>query len=272
LFLPFVVVKVNSGDIELPRSTPLGYVEFFRALYSKYPAVGRPRSVFGGLWTDRTNAAAVLRGKLAVGQMSTEVSSIITGFINNGLATIKLNAVPDRKVWLENIAERLGETLDDKALLSPLRAILEDNPLAIRADWLSGIESELTQTSASNPSPSPAECLDIVVPFGNDVCLDVVRDGHRLPEFTPHGISRWVNRTSKTVLALAGDSGILDRHALPNGSAAIVGPGTLYRAHCAPRSAALRIQCLPERGAPLQVVTDPQRREVVRSSGVRILI
>jgi len=60
LYLPFVPIKVDGGDTELARTGQLGFAEFFSALYSAHPSVGRSRSVLGGLWTDRTDAAAIL--------------------------------------------------------------------------------------------------------------------------------------------------------------------------------------------------------------------
>ena len=67
LYLPFVVVRPEGSDAELPRWTPTGFVEFFKAVYAAYPMTGRPRTIFGGLWTDRTDAAAVLKGKTDIG-------------------------------------------------------------------------------------------------------------------------------------------------------------------------------------------------------------
>ena len=46
LYLPFIAVKVQGGDVELPRSGALGFGEFFSKLYRQHPGAGRPRSVF----------------------------------------------------------------------------------------------------------------------------------------------------------------------------------------------------------------------------------
>ena len=59
LYLPFVVVKIDGGDVDLPRSSISGYSDFFAALYKQHPVTGRHRSVFGGLWTDRIDALLV---------------------------------------------------------------------------------------------------------------------------------------------------------------------------------------------------------------------
>lgn len=68
LAVPSVVVKLDDGDLDVPRVTELEYSEFFQMLYRQHPTAGRHRSVYGGLWTDRTDGAALLRGRVAIWQ------------------------------------------------------------------------------------------------------------------------------------------------------------------------------------------------------------
>jgi hypothetical protein len=272
LYFPFVAVKVDYGDAELPRTPLLGVAEFFGALFLKHPAAGRPRSVLGGLWIDRTDAPALLRSKLGIGQISAGTGAVMADLVQEGVAVIELRGELDQKAWRNNLANHLGEKLEDAALLALLRGVLEDNPLVVKAEWISSVEGWLTQPSAGNPSPSPAECLDVIISFGEDVVLDLMRESHRLPEFTPDGVSRYAGGTARAALAIAGANSIVDRIELRRGSAAIIGPGTLYRVRCASGSLALRILCLPARGTPLALLADKDRRDHARPSKVRIFI
>ncbi len=201
LYLPFLVVKVDGGDAELPRAPLLGFAEFFASLYRSHPAAGRPRSVFGGLWTDRTDAAALLRGKTEIGQIPQGAEAGIAALIHTGVSLVELHRAPEPA---EPLAEIVGAVLEDAALLPLLRAVLEDNPLAVQAERLDAAATALAQPSAGNPSPSPAECLAIVVSLGEGVVVDAVRDSHRLPEFTPLGVSRWASRAAADGLSVVG--------------------------------------------------------------------
>jgi hypothetical protein len=266
LYLPFVTVKVDGGDAELPRAPMLGFGEFFAALYAAHPAVGRHRSVLGGLWVDRTDAAAVLRGKLDTGQVLPDAAPPIQQLIQSGFAVLGLAHTPSEFSWREALSDRVGDVLEETALLAPLRSILNDHPLVVRADWMAG-ETPLGQASARSGAPSPAECIEIIIPFNEGVVLDVVRDSHKLPEFTPAGGSRWGNGA----VSVVGAEAFLDRYDLAAGEAVIVGPGTIFRLRCGPGNAAVLITCLPARGMPAALAISGEKREKMRESGVRVL-
>jgi hypothetical protein len=241
LYLPFIVVKVEGGDVELPRAPMLGFSEFFAALYAVNPGAGRHRSVYGGLWTDRTDASALLRGKLAVGQLSVDASQPIQEIIHNGFAVVPLAEVPEIILWQRAAQEAATKALRDPALSNVLCAVLEDHPLPVKSEWMTQTTA-LAQPSARNPSPSPAECVEIVIPFGDGVVLDVVRDSHKLPEFTSRGASRWRGA------AAIGAASFLDHYDLPPGSVAIIGPGTIYSTRQSEGTGSALISCVPMRG------------------------
>ncbi len=270
LYLPFLMVKVDGGDAELPRAAMLGFSEFFSALFLANMSAGRHRSVLGGLWTDRIDAMAVLRGKLAIGAVSAEPA--LSQLIQSGFAVVGLLDTPDRGAWREALAPQAAEMLEDPALLPLLRGALEDNPLAVRADWLRDGESELGQPSAGNPSPFAAECLAVVVAFDNSVVLDVVRNSHMLPEFTTAGVSRWISGSASNGVSLAAAGGMLDRVELEAGQVAVIGPGTLYRVKADEEDSAVLLLCLPQRGSPMALATGRGRRESARKSGVRVSV
>jgi hypothetical protein len=270
-YLPFLTVKLDGGDAELPRGSAAGFCEFFTALYRAHPMSGRPRSVLGGLWTDRTDAAAVLRGKCAVGLLPPEVAGPIAQLIHAGLAIMELRN-PSTESLSKITPKWVGAVLDDPVLLPLLRGVLEDNPLVVSAGVVRDAETELAQPSAGNPSPSPAECLAVVVALKEGVVLDVVRDSHELPEFSPAGTSRWADGAGRDGFAMAAAHGVLDRHALQVGSAAAIGPGVMYRLRCEANAEAVQMLCVPARLMPVALAAEKARRETVRASGVRVFL
>jgi len=141
----------------------------------------------------------------------------------------------------------------------------------LRAELLHAGATPLAQPSAGNPAPSPAECLELVVPLAGEVALEVVRDSHLLPEFTPGGVSRWATGAAAEGLSLALPHGLLDRHVLAVGTAAAVGPGTLHRLQIAAPGRAVRLLCLPVRATPAAPAAEG-RRQMARASGVRVWV
>lgn len=271
LYLPFLIVKMNGGDAELPRAPTLGFKDFFNSLYVTHPTAGRQRSVFGGLWTDRTDAAALLRGKVEIGQLSTETARTIEKLIHGGSSTIRLQAIPERAGWDNAGGDQVADLLEDSSLLLPLRAILEDNPLVVATEVVAQFASPLRQPSAAAPSTSPAECVEIIVPLSDGVVLEVVRESHRLPEFSTSGRSRWTSGLGDDIVDTVTATGLLDREELPHGTVAIVGAGTIYRLRCESGAAAARIMCLPARGLPVALAIAEARTDTLLESGVRVL-
>src|ERR1700733_8617377 len=120
----------------------------------------RSRSVFGGLWTDRTDAAALLRGKIEIGQILPANASSVAQLIHDGVAIFDLREVPAQPAWRDKLEENAGDAIEDAALLPVLRAVLEDNPLVVKVEWVGDGDVDFSQPSAGNPSPSPAECVE----------------------------------------------------------------------------------------------------------------
>jgi hypothetical protein len=269
LYFPFLVVKVDGGDAELPRAPMLGFGEFFSSLYLSHPAVGRSRSLLGGLWTDRTDAASLLRGKTAIGQIAPAISGALSHLIQHGFAIVDLAQVPPAAAWNDALGDRAGDVLDDSMMLAIGRVVLEDSPLIVNVALIRDSDAGLAQPSASSPSPSPAECIEVIVPLADGVTIDVARDSHRLPEFTPHGVSRWTSPGPSPEPAQAAVMGFLDSSPLEKGKAAVIGPGTLYRVRVSTGAVAARILCLPGRGLPIAMAYDKARKPIIRSSGVR---
>ncbi len=244
LYLPFISVKVNGGDAELPRAPQLGFVDFITSFHRANPSAGRHRSLLGGLWTDRTDAGALLRGKTQIGQIDNSVGAILDQLINRGFATLQLKKTPSVGAWLSGLQDAALLLTQDAALAGVLRTAFEDVALVAKAEWVEPGEVLLAQPSTRNASPSAAECLDIVVPLGGGVKLDVVRESHKLPEFTPNGASRWSDPAAHAVNA----HHFLDSYALEPGTVAIIGAGTIYAPRCKSESSVVRILAVPARG------------------------
>jgi hypothetical protein len=273
LYLPFIAVKVHGGDIELPRSSPLGFAEFFSSFYRMHPSAGRSRSVFGGLWTDRIDAAAMLRGKVAVGQIGGDAAAAIAPLVHSGISVFANGAKASAR---RRTPEFAGAVVDDALTLEVLHGVLEDNPVVLGiSDLANGLSTGWSQPSAQNASPSPAECVTLVALLGNgntEVTIEVVRDSHKLPEFTRLGVSRWANEGTHAGLELVLENqGMVDAYTLRAGSVALIGAGTIYRVPQGENAAGLRLVCAPSRALPVKLELDEKSDEVVSGRGIRVL-
>jgi hypothetical protein len=293
LYLPFITVKLDGGDVDLPRSTISGYADFFYALYRQYPVTGRHRSVFGGLWTDRVDAAALLRDRGEVGMVAPQVANTLSIFLQKGFLILS-DAVPRGVKPLPSSGSRrecdraddassgvwplpsdvISSVLRSVPVLDLLHPILEGHPLALEAEIVEATEERFRQFSASKVLPSPAECLGLILPLRDDaVHLEVVRGSHLFPEFTLDGQSRWISQSGMVATEVAiQQSGMIDRHVLELGSVAVLGPGLIHRLRTEPGTTALRMLCTPSRQAPLECLLDGSCKEVVLESGARVWI
>ncbi len=268
-YMPFLVVKVDGGDAELPRAPMLGFGEFFTSLYTSYPAAGRSRSVFGGLWTDRTDAAALLRGKREIGTIEAALEPALLSLIREGYVSLP-NSIQHEAADIPDIANNIENVLEDSMLFSLLTSVLQDKPLVAGASVCSKNEVNFGQASSRSRSPSPAECIEVIIPVLETVTIDIVRDSHTLPEFNNLGISRWANSFSYDGTSNFEKHGLIDRHLLDVGNVAVMGPGTIYRLRCSSPAQAHRVQCLPERGTPLMLVSESSHHQMARKRGIQI--
>lgn len=274
--LPFVSVRPQGGDVELPRTNLTGFGEYFRALHARFPGAGRHRSVFGGLWTDRTDAARLLGGRVASGATPADLAPVLRALIGEGYAVLKSALAPTGFTAAEQaLAEPLaaGQALDPRAghdarrllealpgvafrdvSLRALRAALDDNPLIYRAALSRGSGGAFAQPSAVEALPSPAECVAVVACLGDGpAMIDVVRGSHALPEFTSDGRSRWLVAGSGAGVELAGSHALSVEHVdIGPLDLVLVGPGTLYRLRAPGGTAAVTAFCAPSRLSPLR--------------------
>ncbi|SDB74758.1 hypothetical protein [Belnapia rosea] len=278
IILPFVAIKPQGGDVELPRTNFTSFADYFRTLHDRQPAAGRHRSVFGGLWTDRTDAQRVLQGRVASGatpaDLATALGSLVldghmmmksvlapVGFGPGELAAVNLleadlpldpQTDPNARRLLEAIP---GLIFRDTALRA-MRAVLDDNPLAYRVALSRRQVGEFAQPSAMERLTSPAECVALVACAGNaPVLVDLIRDSHRLPEFTVAGQSRWVSAEASAGIELAvGHALSVEQVEVGPMDLLMVSPGTLYRLRTPEGSAAVTTLCCPARVSPINFV------------------
>jgi hypothetical protein len=277
LYLPFVQIMVATTDLELRRYAAAGFRDYFRALYQRYPRAGRSASVFGGLWIDRTDAAAMLKGRTDIGLIAPSDANAVARLIQDGIIVVDCDverALQTVAKPLNNdLAASVGRTLFDDNVLKVMRAVLDDHPVAVRADVVDSDDGEFMQMSAAEDLPSPAECLGLVFPDGEHaISVDVVRGGHRFPEFLPNGTSRWTHAGAQSTAraTLAPDLPV-DRHLVPPGSAIVIGPGALFRVR-ATNGNAIRVLALPARLTLMRFHQKAPSGELTHESGARVWI
>jgi hypothetical protein len=275
LYLPFVRIQLAGTDLELPRWAGAGFGEYFRALHERYPRAGRAASVYGGLWTDRSDAAALLKGRAEIGMVTQRDANSVARFIHDGSLVVtrrdeKIAAVANATA--SDLPTAVAEAVFDEDLLRLLRTILDDHPVIIRADVLEANEPGFTQTSALEDLPSPAECVGLVFPSASQsTTVAVVRGGHRLPEFLSNGLSRWRHEASEAVSQSLTSDMPVDQHKIPRGTVFVIGPGTLTRVLAA-SGRAIRVLILPSRLSLLRFHKKPPRGELAHASGARIWV
>jgi hypothetical protein len=277
LYLPFIQVMLAGTDLELRRWAGAGFGDYFRALYQRYPNTGRSASVLGGLWIDRTDASALLKGRTDIGVLAPREANCVARLIQDGVFVMardrKENATSSGQRASSDLVAAVADAMFDEDVLKILRAILDDHPVAVRADAVKSGEKDFIQMSAIEELPSPAECLGLICPEDEQaISVDVVRGGHRFPEFLSDGLSRWAHAAAeRNVTASLSPDLPVDRHLVPRGSSMFISPGTLYRIGAA-AGGALRILVLPSRLSLLRFHKKAPRGELTHKSGARIWI
>src|SRR5579862_6705465 len=107
----------------------------------------------------------------------------------------------------------------------------------------------------------------MVFPIGDrPAVVELIRGGHRLPEFLPNGMSRWVHGATYPQLSqtLAGDL-VVDRHTVPGGSVILISPGAIWRTRGA-TAKAVKVRVLPSRLSLLRFYKTAPRGELAHAS------
>ncbi|MCB4821014.1 hypothetical protein [Roseicella aerolata] len=290
--LAFVAVKPSRGDVELPRTNLTGYIDAFRAMRARHPGVGWSRSIFGGLWTDRVDARRRLAGRVAIGAISQENAGPLGRFIESGhvllggalapagfdirmteaVARLPAGPLSPRGSLDEaDVLTALPGLLFRDAPLGLLRGAFDDNPLVCRAELMRGT-TRFAQPSTAEPLPAPTECAALVTGIGEgQLLLDIVRDSHALPEFTPDGESRWLARGGATLALATAAAASTETIGLGADDLAVIGPGTLYRLRVPEGMTALVALATPNRQTPLRFLTGESGDFTIRHGSGAVL-
>lgn len=292
--LPFVSIRPQGGDVELPRTNLTGFIEYFSFVGSRYPRAGKFKSVFGGLWIDRSDALQMLEGKIAVSSCKSATAEILQDLIAQGYVqlspgsgidvpvkvggsksksfagVIEPSVISDASNVLEDILDHFSEDM----ILDVLRSIFDDNPLICRTEFFSGSSASFAQPSAIEALPSPGECVLMVSTAGDAPCeLDIVVGSHEMPEFTADGRSRWVTKDAAAAVEIAISNGAsIKTLELKKSEVAILAPGTIYRMRSGPTSKLISCLAIPMRQTPHYFLTRPgQQFRISNSSGAALV-
>jgi hypothetical protein len=274
--LPFVQIRPAGGDVELPRTNETGLLDAFRALHARHPGAGRARCVLGGLWTDRTDAAALLAGRIAAGSSLPEQQPALAALIGHGHAILRdalagalplsdaalptdRPLAPDAEAAELALAEALPAALFRDPVLAVLRAALDDNPVCYRVTLTRRGTTDFAQASTAEALASPAECLALVA---GPVALDIVRGSHHLPEFSADGRSRYLaGGAALDAARLAGAS--VETIEVGARDLVLLGAGTVFRLRAERKQTGLTALIAPRRVTPLRILAEPQRAPVM---------
>jgi hypothetical protein len=276
--LPFIKIKPDSIDLSLSLTGKDVYLDLLHAVLSNAHGAGRNRSILGGLWTDRTDAAQILPGRVAVGSCVGELQPVLRELIANGFVVLPGVLAPNGLTQKDALAldlQRKGLTQDadqDSRLLEALdtfakllfrdaavrllRAVFDDHPVIYRLDK---IEEEMLfhQAISVEALPSPAESLLLYVGFpGGNSRLDFIRESHEMAEFGPSGKSRWTAEGESDLGALAQQDGLsIGETEFGNLDIVVVSPGLVHRVSGSSRAPVLSALATPRRITPLRFLS-----------------
>jgi hypothetical protein len=293
--LPFVRIKPEAIDLSLSLTEKMIYIDLLHALMRNAEGTGRSRSVLGGFWTDRTDSAQVLAGRIAIGSCPAELQPMLQELIHSGFVVLPGVLAPkglqatdatalsqlavrrsrqhdDAESGLDALLESMANLLFQESSVRLLRAILDDLPIVYRLDRVAD-EMEFHQAAVIEAIPSPAECLLLYVGApGSASRLDYIRDSHELGEFGPSGLSRWTKEGAAELGALAEKQGLsVAEVEFTNLDLVIVGPGLVHRVVARQEAPALRGFVTPRRVTPSRFLSGVNSwTEATHFSGGRV--
>ena len=294
--LPFVKIKPDSIDLSLSLTSKSVYLDVLHAVLADAHGTGRNRSILGGLWTDRTDAAQIVAGRVAVGSCMGELQPVLQELIANGFVVLPGVLAPsgltrkdavaldlqgkglaqdaDRDSRLREALDTLAKLLFRDAAVRLLRAVFDDHPVIYRVDKIEE-EMPFRQAVSIEALPSPAESLMLYVGFpGGSSRLEFIRESHEMAEFGPSGRSRWTAEGAGDLGALAQQDGLsIGEAEFGNLDIVIVSPGLVHRVSGSSRVPVLSALVTPRRITPLRFLSGGDAWvEASHVSGARIRI
>ncbi len=267
-----VTVTPAGSNLIIPRASADSYVDLVQAVTKKYPAVGRGRSIHGGLWIDRTDAMQLLAGRVSVGNCEPAIFAPLRTLIAEGVVEIPaatsadvlhhvLEPVepgsPPSSRAAKEIISALGPSYTETPAAALLKTIFDDVPVAYRPRVIADVEEPYLQAAGLESFSSPCETLvTYVAAEGEQARLDYVVDSHELPEFGPGGVSRWTPEASPSLPVIAANSQLAVRsHEMRPGLVYFVGPGLIHRIVTRAGAKVVRTLFSPKRVTPLRFLS-----------------
>jgi hypothetical protein len=291
--LPFIKIKPEAIDLSLSLTEKTIYLDLLHALLSNAEGAGRNRSVLGGLWTDRTDAAQVLAGRMAVGSCPAELQPMLQELVLNGYVVLPgvlapkglqakdaaavISIEPRAKsssATIKEVLDGMAKLLFRDSTVRLMRTVFDDHPVIYRLDRVKE-DTAFHQATVVEPLPSPAESLLIYAGFpGASTRIEVIRNSHELGEFGPGGSSRWTTEGAKELGALAVKQGLsIGEVEFSNLDLVIVGPGLVHRVIASEEAPVLRALAVPRRVTPLKYLSGERAwMEVTHVSGARVRV
>lgn len=292
--LPFVKIKPESIDLSLSLTEKTIYLDLLHAVMRESAGAGRNRSVLGGLWTDRTDAAQVLAGRIATGSCPAELQPMLQELIQNGfvvlhgalapkglqakdaaaLALLGKPAIGEVDAELKDLLDTMAKLLFRESAVKLLRTVFDDHPVAYRLDRVAG-ETQFHQAAVVEALPSPAECMLLYVGLpGSTGRIEYIRDSHELAEFGPKGLSRWTKEGAGELGQLAELQGLsVAEVEITNLDLVLVSPGLVHRVAGGQDAPVLRGFLAPRRVTPTRFLSGLGAwSEATHVSGARIRV
>lgn len=271
-YLPLVTVRPTGGDVELPRFSTSGFTDFLSGLFTALPLTGRHRSVFGGLWTDRTDALSLLAGRQSLDRFSPEAARVLEHLIVHGYAVIDLpyGEAPDIEGHDVSELERtLGGVFFRHLVQDCLTAAFDDGPVLISGRVLHESQREFRQPPTGQHLASPVECLALIASNGHSPSsIELIRDSHGFPDFTASGDPRWLLPAGAAALSHAAAVGApIEILTLRANQVAILAAGTIYRALHPSADGTIEALTIPRRRQPVRQDTGRPYREALNVGG-----
>lgn len=291
--LPFIKIKPEAIDLSLSQTEKTAYLDLLHAVLRNAEGAGRNRSILGGLWTDRTDAAQVLAGRIAVGSCPAELQPMLQELILNGYVVLPGVLAPkglqpkdaasvlsleqrgkSSAAVIKEVLDGMGKLLFRDSTVRLMRTVFDDHPIIYRLDHMKQ-DTVFHQAAAVEPLPSPAESLLIYAGFpGPSTRLEIMRDSHELAEFGPAGSSRWTTDGAKELGLLAERQGLsIGEVEFSNLDLVIVGPGLVHRIIASDEAPIIRALALPRRVTPLKYLSGERAWvEATHVSGARVRV
>jgi hypothetical protein len=256
-YLPFVSLRPSGGDVELTRTSLSGYADFLATLYKSNPIAGRTKSVYGGLWTDRTDALAILEGRRSIHAVDDRTAAAIERLIVHGHVVLDLPSSEGHHAFsrdFSSMERRVAHMLFQHNVDDTLKAIFDDRPVAIHGDVFYEAQSAFKQACTGRALASPLDCVALLSASGpSSSVIEFVRDSHNFPDFTVAGKARWLLGQEETALAHASAIGsAVEVIGLDGTQVVLVAAGTLFRCIQPSTDGTVEALCVPSRQTPLR--------------------